>query len=157
MTKYLLDTNVVLRFCNPADSQHTLASNAIAHLLMGGNDCYLTAQVLIELWVVATRPTNVNGLGWTTERTRTIIDQLLYRFPSLEDTPQIFPHWLELVTVKDIQGKRAHDIRLLGIMASHQITHLLTFNGKDFKISENIAIIHPQDCLPSSNPEDGCP
>lgn len=102
MTKYLLDTNVVLRFCNPADSQHTLATNAIAHLLIDGHECYLTPQVLIELWVVATRPTNVNGLSWTAGRTRSVIDQLLYRFPLLEDSPQIFPNWLELVTAKDI-------------------------------------------------------
>lgn len=65
MAKYLIDTNVVLRFCNASDSQHALAGSAISHLLATGNECYLTAQVLIELWVVATRPANVNGLGWT--------------------------------------------------------------------------------------------
>lgn len=26
MTRYLLDTNVVLRFCNPSDVQHVLAT-----------------------------------------------------------------------------------------------------------------------------------
>jgi predicted nucleic acid-binding protein len=150
MAKYLIDTNVVLRFCNASDSQHTLAGSAISHLLATGNECYLTAQVLIELWVVATRPANVNGLGWTTERTKSIIDQLLYRFPMLEDSPQIFPCWLELVTVKEILGKRAHDSRLVSIMLTSKVTHLLTFNGKDFNISENITIVHPQDCLPSS-------
>jgi predicted nucleic acid-binding protein len=146
MTKYLIDTNVVLRFCNASDSQHALAGSAILHLLATGNECYLTAQVLIELWVVATRPANVNGLGWTAERTKSIIDQLLYRFPMLEDSPQIFPCWLELVTVKEILGKRAHDIRLVSIMLTSNITHLLTFNGKDFNISENITIVYPQDC-----------
>ncbi|HEY9605654.1 MAG TPA: hypothetical protein V6C85_28880 [Allocoleopsis sp.] len=28
MTKYLLDTNVVLRFCNPSDVQHNLATDS---------------------------------------------------------------------------------------------------------------------------------
>ena len=32
MTRYLLDTNVVMRFCNPADVQYQLATDAIAHL-----------------------------------------------------------------------------------------------------------------------------
>jgi len=54
MTKYLLDTNVVLRLSNPSDDQHELVTEAIATLLTQGNECYLTAQVLIELWVVAT-------------------------------------------------------------------------------------------------------
>lgn len=64
MTKYLLDTNVVLRFCNPSDVQHNLATDAISCLLTQGDECFLTAQVLVELWVVATRPVEVNGLGW---------------------------------------------------------------------------------------------
>jgi len=65
MTRYLLDTNVVMRFCNPSDIQHQLATNAISRLLMQSDECSLVAQVVIEFWVVATRPTQVNGLGWS--------------------------------------------------------------------------------------------
>ena len=56
MTKYLLDTNVVLRFSNPSDFQHDLATEAVATLLSQGNECYLTELVLIELCEVATLP-----------------------------------------------------------------------------------------------------
>ncbi len=101
MTKYLLDTNVVLRFCNPFDRQHSLATDSISYLLTQGDECFLTAQVLVELWVVATRPVEVNGLGWAVEQAKSIIDQLLNRFPLLEESPQIFPNWLELVTVNE--------------------------------------------------------
>lgn len=37
----------------------------------------ITAQVLVEFWVVATRPIAVNGLGWSAEQARTQIAQLL--------------------------------------------------------------------------------
>jgi len=97
MAKYLLDTNIVLRFSNPSDTQHDLAKAAVATLLMQGNECYLASQVLIELWVVATRPSDVNGLGWSIEQTRNIIDQLLERFPLIEETFQVFPTWLNVV------------------------------------------------------------
>jgi predicted nucleic acid-binding protein len=70
MTKYLLDTNVVLRFCNPSDRQHSLATDSISYLLTQGDECFLTAQVLVELWVVATRPVEVNGLGWAVNTVR---------------------------------------------------------------------------------------
>lgn len=30
MTRYLLDTNVVLRFCNPSDIQHGLTTDAVS-------------------------------------------------------------------------------------------------------------------------------
>jgi predicted nucleic acid-binding protein len=145
MTKYLLDTNVVLRFCNPCNRQHSLATDSISYLLTQGDECFLTAQVLVELWVVATRPVEVNGLGWAVEQARSIIDQLLNRFPLLEESPQIFPNWLELVTVNGVMGKRTHDARIVATMLAHEITHLLTFNPSDFAVTSSITIVRPQD------------
>ncbi len=72
MNKYLLDTNILLRLSNPSDRQHFLVTTAIATLLKQGDECYLSVQVLIELWVVATRPIDVNGLGWSIEKTRSV-------------------------------------------------------------------------------------
>lgn len=109
MTKYLLDTNVILRFSNPSDKQHDFVTKTVAILLEQSNECYLTAQVLIELWVVATRPVDVNGLGWSTRQVNNIIEQLLNRFPLIEETSLVFPAWLDLVTENQIKGKRTHD------------------------------------------------
>ena len=86
MTKYLLDTNVVLRFANPSDQKHTIVTNAVYNLLLRGDECYLTAQVIIELWVVDTRPKKVNGLGWSVSKTREIIEQLFIRFLLVEES-----------------------------------------------------------------------
>lgn len=147
MTRYLLDTNVVLRFCNPSDVQYRLATDAISCLLTQGDECFLTAQVLIELWVVATRPVEVNGLGWAVEETRSTIDQLLNRFPLLEESSQIFPNWLELVTVSRVTGKRTHDVRIVAVMLAHGVTHLLTFNPSDFIASVGITIVCPQELV----------
>ncbi|OLP18574.1 twitching motility protein PilT [Leptolyngbya sp. 'hensonii'] len=145
MTRYLLDTNVVMRFCNPSDVQHELATDAISRLLLQSDECLLVTQVIIEFWVVATRPTQFNGLGWTVEQTRSTIDQLLDRFPFLEESPQIFPNWLNLVTNNRVMGKRTHDARIIAAMLANGITHLLTFNPSDFAGISSITIIHPQD------------
>jgi predicted nucleic acid-binding protein len=147
MTRYLLDTNVVLRFCNPSDVQHSLATDAISCLLTQGDECFLTAQVLVELWVVATRPVEVNGLGWAVEQTRNTIDQLLNRFPLLEESSQIFPNWLDLVTVNRVMGKRTHDTRIVAVMLTHGITHLLTFNPSDFVLTSGITVVRPHDLV----------
>lgn len=145
MTRYLLDTNVVMRFCNSSDVQYPLAVDAISCLLAQQDECLLTAQVLIEFWVVATRPVEVNGLGWTTEQTRSTVDQLLDRFPLLEESSQIFPNWLNLATNSKVIGKRTHDARIIAVMLAHNITHLLTFNPGDFAITPSITIVHPQE------------
>ncbi|MGG6268029.1 type II toxin-antitoxin system VapC family toxin [Leptolyngbya sp. AN03gr2] len=144
MTRYLVDTNIVLRFSNPIDAQHSLVVNAISHLGLQGNQCVLTAQVLMEFWVVATRPVNVNGLGWSTSQTHDRIVELLNGFSLLEDRADIFPIWLQLVNDNSIQGKRSHDIRLIAVMLSHRIDHLLTLNPTDFAVTAPITVIHPQ-------------
>jgi predicted nucleic acid-binding protein len=144
MPKYLLDTNILLRLSNPDDAKNPLVTAAVAALLNQGDECYLTAQVLVELWVVATRPTDVNGLGWSVAQVRRTIDQLLKQFPLTEDNLQIFPAWLELVTANQIQGKRAHDARIVAVMLSTDIRHILTLNPKDFFGISEITVVHPQ-------------
>jgi predicted nucleic acid-binding protein len=147
MTQYLLDTNILLRFSNPSDTQHGLAAEAVAILLTQGDECYLTAQVLIELWVVATRPTDVNGLGWSVEKTRDVINQLLERFPLVAETSQVFPTWLTLVTKNRIKGKRTHDCRIVAVMMAASVSHILTLNPNDFLGIPSIITVHPQEIV----------
>jgi predicted nucleic acid-binding protein len=147
MTKYLLDTNILLRASDPNSSSYLIAMNAVDTIIKQGGECFITSQNLIEFWVVATRPTDVNGLGWTTSKTSTEIGQILTQFSLLSETPDIFTNWLQLVTDNDIKGKRTHDIRLLAVMKVHSISHLLTFNPDDFIQPQNITIVHPQDII----------
>lgn len=147
MAKYLLDTNIILRFSNPSDGQHELVANAVASLLAQGEECYLAAQVLIEMWVVATRPTDVNGLGWSTTYTRNIIDQLLHRFPIAEEAPQLFPTWLDIVSTNKILGKRTHDARIAALMKTATISRILPLNPSDFSNIPDITVVHPQNII----------
>lgn len=144
MRKYLLDTNIILRLSNPSDIQHALATEAVATLLMQGDECYVTAQVLMELWVVATRPTNVNGLGWSVEQTHQMINQLLDRFPITDETFDVFSSWLTLVTENRIKGKRTHDARIAAVMMASSIGQVLTLNPTDFSGIPGITVVHPQ-------------
>jgi predicted nucleic acid-binding protein len=144
MTDYLLDTNVLLRMSDSTSPVNLLAGRATATLLRQRDRVFITSQNIIEFWVVATRPLQVNGLGWSVEQTRIEIEQILNQFPQLEETPQIFPHWFNLVTSYQIQGKRVHDARLVAVMLAHGVTHLLTFNPDDFRNINEIVVLHPQ-------------
>lgn len=137
----------MLRFSNPSDVQHALVVEAVAVLLAQGDECYLSPQILTEMWVVATRPTDVNGLGWSTDYTRKMIDDLLERFPLADETPQIFYDWLDLVTQNEIRGKRTHDARVIALMQSAKIDHILTLNPSDFSGVSDITIVLPQDIV----------
>jgi predicted nucleic acid-binding protein len=147
MTTYLLDTNIILRFSNPSDGQHELVTNAVAALLARGDECYLASQVLIEMWVVATRPTDVNGLGWSTTYTRNVIDQLMRRFPIAEEGSQLLATWLDVVSTNMISGKRTHDARIAALMKTSTISHILTLNPSDFSNIPGITVTHPQNII----------
>ncbi len=147
MAWYLLDTNVVLRLSNVSDAQHRLVTEAVAQVLEQGHECYLTSQVLIEFWVVATRPIRVNGLDLSVEQTQSIIEQLLERFPIVEETAQVFSIWLNLVTEHQISGKRTHDARIVAVMLASDVSHILTLNPSDFLGMSGITVVHPNEVM----------
>jgi predicted nucleic acid-binding protein len=147
MNLYLLDTNILLRIADTSSPQHPLALAAITNTLSKGDKCVITSQVLIEFWVVATRPVEVNGLGWTPQLTTEKMRQFIAQFSLLEETSEIFPHWFQLVVSHNIKGKRTHDVRLLAIMTVYNIPYLLTLNPNDFIPLPDITIIQPQDLL----------
>ena len=67
-------------------------------------------------------PVEVNGFGWTSERTAKEVADLQERFPLLPDTPEVFNRWLELVHRLPIRGKRVHDARLVAVLQAPLIT-----------------------------------
>jgi predicted nucleic acid-binding protein len=144
MAQYVVDTNVLLRAADATSAQHDAAIVAISTISARDENLFLAPQVLMELWSVATRPIEVNGFGWTVEQARTKIIQLLREFPLLPETSPIFDEWLRLVTSRRVVGKKAHDARLVALMKVHNITHLLTFNTRDFQ-GYSITAVSPDD------------
>ena len=87
---YLLDTNVISRLVNSGDQLHATAQNAVESLIRRGESLYITPQNLIEFRVIATRPTDANGLGWSATDAETWIARFEARFGLLTENDQIF-------------------------------------------------------------------
>lgn len=147
MASYLVDTNLLLRAYQHTSPSRMQATNAVRKLLADNEQVYITAQNLVEFWAVATRPVAANGFGWSTGQVATQIEMIVKQFRMIEDSPDIFTHWWQLVTSQRVSGKRTHDARLVAVMLAHGITHLLTFNIQDFKIFTGIVLVHPDDVV----------
>ena len=65
MARYLVDTNVLLRTVQMDSEGADLALSAVSALFARSEALFVTPQVIIEFWAVATRPVDVNGLGLT--------------------------------------------------------------------------------------------
>jgi predicted nucleic acid-binding protein len=140
-----LDTNILLRWALPQDPQHALVVAAIETLKARRSQIHVCPQNIVEFWNVATRPVERNGFGYAPSATGREIRSVLAFFRLAEETPAIFPEWLRLVEDHGVSGVKVHDARLAAVMRVHRLTHLLTFNGDDFKRYTDITIVAPQD------------
>ncbi|MGO9108857.1 MAG: type II toxin-antitoxin system VapC family toxin [Thermoguttaceae bacterium] len=144
----MVDTNVLLRVAEPHFAQHIAAVEAVARLISQNQEICLAPQVISEFWVVATRPTSVNGFGWSLETVELEIVRLLKQFPVLLETPQLFAEWHRLVVQYRVMGKQAHDARLVAIMNNCGLTHLLTFNLNNFR-AYSVNVVSPDEVAAS--------
>ncbi|MGP8245247.1 MAG: type II toxin-antitoxin system VapC family toxin [Bryobacteraceae bacterium] len=94
---WLLDTNVLLRLADEQSSEHAVAETAIEDLIAHGESVFISTQILVEFWAVATRPESTNGLGWSTATAADAIRALRDQFPLLDDAPEVLDRWFELV------------------------------------------------------------
>jgi predicted nucleic acid-binding protein len=128
---------------------HPQAARALNTLLESNDDeVCVSTQNLIEFWNVCTRPVERNGLGMTVEMTDAELRKLEGIFTVLPDTPAIYREWRRLVRVHGVMGVNVHDTRLVAVMLVYGISHILTFNGDDFRRFSEITVIHPSEITP---------
>jgi predicted nucleic acid-binding protein len=139
----LLDSNILLRLSQTTHAMHAAARDAVDTLRKRGESLHIVPQNLYEFWVVATRPTAVNGLGFDVGQAAAQVALLQTIFSLLPDTPAVFPSWVQLVTANNIVGKKAHDARLVAAMLVHGVTHILTFNVADFASFAGVTVLDP--------------
>lgn len=146
---YLTDTNILLRLAEPNHLMHAAARNAINVLVANGDELCVFPQNLIELWNVATRPAQYNGLGFTQSQAQAEIQRIEKFFRLILDTSGIYAEWKRLVIAHAVEGKQVHDTRIVAAMNVHRITQLLTFNQADFKRFTGIVAVSPTDFPPA--------
>lgn len=144
---FLVDTNVLLRSTEPSHPMYAAAVTATSILLGRGEELYIVPQNLIEFWNVYTRPVERNGLGRTAGEAYTEVNRLKAFFPLLLDTSAIYPEWQRLVVTYGVVGVNVHDARLIAAMLVAQLTHILTFNTRDFTRYSEITAVNPTEII----------
>ena len=142
---FLIDTNILLRSADPNHPMHADAVTATNILLGGEEDVCIIPQNLIEFWNVYTRPADKNGLGHTPGEAAAEVNRLKGLFLLLPDTVAIYAEWERLVLIYGVRGVNVHDARLVAAMLVHGVTHILTFNTKDFARYGEVTAVHPMD------------
>jgi predicted nucleic acid-binding protein len=143
MATFIADTNVWLRYVDPASPHHPAAVTALEEITTNAT-LILVPQNLFEFWVVSTRPKDSNGLGWTPAEAAERLEELRCRFQFKPDPSDLTEEWLKLVQEHNVQGKRAHDARIAAALLANAADYLVSFNKPDF-CNWPIVTIHPTD------------
>ncbi len=143
----LVDTSIITRTLQPQHELYPLVDRALERLLEQGKELHIVAQNLIELWVVATRPVEQNGLGMTTATVAVELARIRSMFVLLPENSAIYPVWESLVVRHQVSGKPAHDARLVAAMQVHGITDILTFDKSGFSRYPGIEVVHPAEVI----------
>lgn len=143
-TRYLVDTNILLRLTKSNDPEFPLVRGAV-HVLEARGDqlCYIS-QNMIEFWNACTRPAHKNGYGLPPVEADQRAQRIERAFTLLPDNERIHPEWRRLVLEHSVSGAQVHDARLVAAMHVHAVTHLLTLNDRDFTRYSTITIVHPR-------------
>lgn len=150
---YAIDTNILARSIEESHPMHQTASEAVGILVSSDEVVSIFPQVLYEFWVIATRPREQNGLGMSAAEAEIQCAGFEKIITLMPDVPSIYAEWKSLVTQHEVMGKKAHDARIVAAMKVHNISHLLTFNGDDFKRFQGIiTVIEPTDIVQPLQP-----
>jgi predicted nucleic acid-binding protein len=143
----LVDANILLRLDHVGHPHRAIVQAAVERLFDDQHLLRTVPQVLYEYWVVATRPTSANGLGFSVTDGQRMIADHKELFPPLRDERGILERWEEIINRYRVQGKVAHDARIAAAMLRHGITHILTFNDSDFARFREITAVTPSAIL----------
>ena len=142
---YLMDTNILLGAAHRVDARYSIVQEAVHKLWANEHELRTTSQNFAEFWNVSTRPTDRNGFGQKPVEANNLLRDLELLFPLLPDSPTVYPVWRRLVVKYEVSGVQVHDARLVAAMIAHNVTHILTFNIRDFERykSERIVAVNP--------------
>ena len=138
---YLIDTNILLRIAFRKESQHQISRDAVMKLRQSGGELRITSQNCLEFWRVSTGPLTKNGQGCSTAVAERLLRFIEQEFTLIPDHPAVYPAWRSLVKTFGVSGIQVFDARLAAVMKVHAITHILTFNTKDFARYANAGIV----------------
>jgi len=142
--RWLADTNVVLRWAVVADPLHELVREAVVALRDRGGEICVCPQIITEVHAVATRPRAANGLGMSCSQARSLGQAIEATFPLLPDIPDIHTHWSNLISAYEVVGRQVFDVRLVALMRSYGVTHLLTRDSSHFVRFGEITAVTPE-------------
>ena len=121
---------------------------AIEILVQRGDTLCFSAQNVREFWNVSTRPVSeTRGFGLTLDDAFDQVLTIEHNMQLMPDNEQTYRTWRALIAKHRVRGVQVHDTYLAATLITNHVTHLLTWNVKDFKRFDAITALTPDEVL----------
>jgi predicted nucleic acid-binding protein len=146
--RLIVDTNILIRLQIVGDPRHAEVNSAVRLLQAAGHDLVMTAQGAAEFWNTCARPVAARGgYGLSIAEADRHLADLESTFGMGFDSSASYAHWRHLVVAHAVHGVQVHDARIAALMLANGITHILTYNGRDFTRFPGISALSPADVV----------
>lgn len=135
-----IDTNVLLTATDASRSDHAAALSFLEASLEGRQRLFASGQILREYLVVATRPTEVNGLGLNPSEALENVQEFQNCVQRLDENADVTMQLFTLIQTHQLKGKRIHDANVVATMRAHGLVRLRTSNAGDFAPFKGIKV-----------------
>lgn len=117
-------------------------------LLESGTPLVLSAQVVHEYLVVATRPTSANGLGMPMPDALANVREFRQSVRLLPEERPILPTFLALLERVPCTGSRVHDAHIVATALAHKVGTIVSLNPGDLaSLSPDVVVLSPGEAL----------
>lgn len=130
---FLLDTNVLLEATTPARKLHQRALTVVNEWPNRGLRLCVSGQVLREYLVVATRSSELNGLGLSVAGALANVAAFVDRCRFLTEGRDVHEALRRLLGEVECSGKQTHDANLVATCLANDVKGLVTANVADFQ------------------------
>jgi predicted nucleic acid-binding protein len=79
------------------------------------------------------------------QETEALVQSIERMMTLLSEDERVYSVWRRLLPSHDVRGVQVHDAHLAAALEVHGVTHLLTFNGADFKRFPALISVHPEE------------
>jgi predicted nucleic acid-binding protein len=134
--RVMLDTNVLLAATDEGRAEHRSALTIMNEWAAGDTTLCTSGQILREYFAVATRPTELNGLGVKPADAVSNIRAIRERTAFLSEDARVADRLRGLLADVKCKGKQVHDANVIATMLAHGVGTVVTMNVEDFACFE---------------------
>ena len=138
----VIDANVLV-YAVDADAPQHAASRALLDAARDPSTAlYVTSQVLCEFYSIVTNARRVPKPRSPGDALEAICDLLAF-LHVLPIPARAVEGWLDLLRRRPVNGGDVFDLQLAATMLANDVPRIYTFNGEDFEVFPELAVVTP--------------